>query len=102
MCMFNSVINQTTPIPQHWMYCLIPLCTYQCIAPGTTPRARVGDLTYMKSIASPLGRMLGSNAPLRTIYSPLLAINIDQIPLIWGMFYGQMRSNPHLLPVGGG
>lgn len=21
MCMFNSVINQTTPIPQHWMYC---------------------------------------------------------------------------------
>jgi hypothetical protein len=37
---------------------------------ATTPRARVGDLTYMKSIASPLGRMLESNAPLRTIYFP--------------------------------
>ena len=40
------------------------LCTHQCIAPGTTPRARVGDLTYMKSIASPLERILGSNAPI--------------------------------------
>ena len=66
----------------------------------TTPRARVGDLTYVKSIASPLERMLGSNAPIKTVYFPLLSVNIDQIPLIWGMFIGQIQSNPHLLPVG--
>ena len=38
------------------------------IAPGTTPRAKGGDLTYVKSIASPLERMLWSNAPIRTVY----------------------------------
>jgi hypothetical protein len=59
------------------------------LSPGTTPRARVGDLTYVKSIASPLERMLGSNAPIRTVYFPLLSVNIDQIPLIRGMFIGQ-------------
>ena len=85
-------MNQTT----------LQLCTYQCIAPGTTPQARVGDLTYMKSIASPLERILGSIkcSHHRTVYFPLLSVNIDQIPLIRGMFIGQMRSNPHLLPVG--
>ena len=55
---------------------------------------------YVKSIAPPLERMLGSNPPIRTVYFPLLSINIDQIPLIRGMFIGQIRSNPHLLPVG--
>ena len=79
---------------------LVRLCTYQCIAPGTTPRARVGDLTCVKSIASPLEQILGSNAPIKTVYFPLLSVNIDQIPLIQGMFIGQIRSNPHLLPVG--
>ena len=81
-----------------------PLCTYQCIAPRYTyhPTGKpVGDLTYMKSIASPLEQMLGSNPLIRTVYSPLLSIlNIDLIPLIQGMFIGQIRSNPHLLPVG--
>ena len=53
------------------------LYTYQidtlCIAPGTTTWARVGDLTYMKSIASPLERILGSNAPHpRTVYFPAI------------------------------
>ena len=46
------------------------LCTYQCITPGTTPRARVGDLTYVKSIASPLEQILGSNAPIIGLYFP--------------------------------
>ena len=36
----------------------------------------------------------------RTILFPLLSININQIPLIQGMFIGQTQSNPHLLPVG--
>ena len=44
----------------------------------------------------------GANAwiksPIRTVYSPLLSINIDQIPLIQGMFIGQIQSDPHLLP----
>ena len=30
----------------------------------------------------------------------IILLNIDQIPLIQGMFIGQIRSNPHLLPVG--
>ena len=36
----------------------------------------------------------------RIVYFPLLLVNIDQIPLIEGMFIGQIQSNPHLLPVG--
>ena len=34
---------------------------------------RVGDLTYMKSIASPLEQILGSNAPIIGLYiSPII------------------------------
>ena len=57
------------------------------------------DLTYTKSIASPLERILESNAPITGLHiSLLLSVNIDQIPLIRSMFIGQTRSNPHLLP----
>ena len=38
--------------------------------------------------------------PLGLYIFTLLYVNIDQIPLIRGMFVGQMRSNPHLLQVG--
>ena len=65
------------------------LCTYQCIAPGTTPQSMDGDLIHMKSIPSPLGQTLISNAPIRTVYVCLLSVNIDQIPLIRGTFIGQ-------------
>ena len=43
------------------------------VLPQVTPRGRVGDLTYMKSIASPLERILGSNAPIIGLYiSPII------------------------------
>ena len=44
---------------------MLYLCTYQCTAPGTAPRGRMGDLTYyyMKSIASPLEQILESMPP---------------------------------------
>ena len=39
--------------------------------------------------------------PLGLYIFDLLSVSIDQIPLVWGMLYGKMRSNPHFLPVGG-
>ena len=35
---------------------------------ATTHREGWGDLTYMKSIASPLEQILGSNAPIMGLY----------------------------------
>ena len=50
----------------------------------------------MKSIPSPLGLMLISNAPIRTVCFCVLSVNIDQIPLIRGTFIGQnmIKSPP--------
>ena len=70
------------------------LCTYQCIAPGTTPWAMGGDLIHMKS---PLGQMLISNVPIRTVLLPIFCkywsnhpdpghiywSKYDQIPTFW-------------------
>ena len=60
----------------------------------TTPRAMGGDLIHMKSIPSPLGLMLISNAPIRTVCFCVLSVNIDQIPLIRGTFIGQNMIKP--------
>ena len=45
--------------------------------------------------------MLGSNAPLGLYIFALLFVNIDQIPLIWGMFRGQNEIKSPPLPVEG-
>ena len=80
------------------VYDLYSLCTYQCNAPGTTPRAKGGDLTYMKSIPSPPGADARIKCPPPLglhIFAPLF-VNIDQILLIQGMFSGQneIKSPP--------
>ena len=67
--------------------------------PGTTPRARVGDLTYMKPIASPLEQMLGSNAPIiiglynNIIIPPLLSANIVY-PDLWHVYHSNTIKSP--------
>ena len=57
----------------------------------------------MKSIASlaPGANTVIKCPPLGLYIFTLLWVHIDQIPLIWVIFLGKMRSNPHLLPVGG-
>ena len=37
-------------------------------------------------------------SPLGLYIFTLFLVNIDQILLIWGILFSQMRSNPHFLP----
>ena len=58
------------------------------------------DLYEINSL-SPWSKCYDQMPPLRLYIFTLLFVIIDQIPLTQGMSIGQMRSNPHLLPVGG-
>ena len=83
--MHESISSQVSVLMHLSMYC-----------PRYHPMGKVWGFDKINCLSPEANIMIKINAPLGMYTFALLSVNIDQIPLIWGTFIGQMRSNPHL------